>query len=73
MSLNKITTLAELEGYEDEVDMLVEFAFESQVPAICMNEGCNFTIHLEPDQDKGFCPKCKTNTVKSCLILEGLI
>jgi hypothetical protein len=34
-------------------------------PAICMNEGCDFTCEMEPDQDAGYCEECHTNTMKA--------
>jgi len=42
-------------------------------PAICMNDGCDYTAEMEPDQDRGWCEACGTNTVASALILAGLI
>jgi hypothetical protein len=42
-------------------------------PAICMNEGCDYTAETEPDQDAGFCEECRTNSMQSALILAGLI
>jgi hypothetical protein len=38
-----------------------------------MNEGCDFVTDVEPDQDAGWCELCNTNTVKSGLMLAGLI
>ena len=42
-------------------------------PAICMNEGCDYTTDMEPDQDQGWCEVCGTNTVASAAILAGVI
>jgi hypothetical protein len=42
-------------------------------PAICMNEGCDFTCEMEPDQDAGYCEECHTNTMKAAPVLAGLI
>ena len=38
-----------------------------------MNEDCDFTCEMEPDQDAGFCEECCTNSMQSALILAGLI
>lgn len=68
-----LDVLAHIEGYESLEEMLEERGLDSVVPAICTNPGCSYTTGMEPDQDKGFCDECKTNTVKSCLILAGII
>jgi hypothetical protein len=44
----------------------------SVVPAIRMNAGCDYTDYLEPDQKRGWCDNCQTNSMKSCLILAGV-
>ena len=46
---------------------------DSVSPAICMNEGCEYTAEMEPDQDRGFCEVCETNTMVSALVLAGII
>jgi hypothetical protein len=46
---------------------------DSVSPAICMNEDCDFTCEMEPDQDAGYCEECRTNSMHSALILAGLI
>jgi hypothetical protein len=38
-----------------------------------MNEGCDFTCEMEPDQDAGYCEECHTNTMKAAPVLAGLI
>jgi hypothetical protein len=63
----------EIEGFES-LEAMYEFAISDSVcPAICINENCNYTTDMEPDQDKGWCDNCNTNTVQSCLVLGGLI
>jgi hypothetical protein len=69
----KLDKLAELEGIEDVDAMLEMAAFDSVAPAICMNEDCDYTTGMEPDQDRGWCECCETNSVKSCLILARMI
>lgn len=70
--MSKINDLAEMEGMEVE-EMLEEATYDSIAKGICMNEGCDFTIQVEPDCSDGFCEICETNTVQSCLILMGMI
>jgi hypothetical protein len=69
----KLARLVEVEGY-DSADELMGAMFSDAVsPAICMNEGCNFTCEMEPDQDAGWCEECRTNTMKAAPVLAGLI
>lgn len=66
----KLEKLAEIYG-TDVMTMLEEATFDSIAPAICMN--CDYTEDMEPDQDQGWCPECEQNSMKSCLILAGVI
>jgi hypothetical protein len=69
----KLAKLIEIEGY-DSSDELLEAVFSDAVsPAICTNEGCEFTCEMEPDQDAGYCEECRTNTMAAAPILAGLI
>jgi hypothetical protein len=38
-----------------------------------MNTGCHYTTEVEPDQSRGYCEVCGTQTVKAALILAGII
>lgn len=69
----KLEQLAHDFGYRDPLDMLEDFTFDSVMPAICMNEGCDYSTEMEPDQTHGWCENCDTNTVKSAAILMGVI
>jgi hypothetical protein len=69
----KLAKLVEIEGH-DSTDELLEAVFSDAVsPAICMNEGCEFTCEMEPDQDAGYCEECHTNTMNAAPVLAGLI
>ncbi len=70
--MSKLITLAEIEGMEID-EMLQKATFDSAAPGICDNPGCDYTTEVEPDSRGGFCEVCGTNTVKSCLILAGII
>ena len=70
--MSKLSDLAELEGM-DEMEMLEEATFDSVAKGICTNSGCDYTTEVEPDQDMGWCELCETLTVKSCLVLAGII
>jgi hypothetical protein len=69
----KLAKLIEIEGYET-ADQLLEAVFSDSVsPAICMNEDCNFTCEMEPDQEAGFCEECHTNTMAAAPVLAAII
>ena len=69
----KLDKLMEIEGFASMEDMLQAATFDSVSPAICMNDWCDYTCQMEPDQTRGWCDECNTNSVKSALILAGLI
>ena len=70
---DKLNKLLEIEGY-DTLDELLEAVFSDSVsPAICMNEGCDYACEMEPDQDRGWCDECQTNSMKAAPVLAGLI
>ena len=67
----KLKQLADLEG-QGVMSMLDEASTDSVAKAICIHTECDYTCEMEPDQDRGWCPECKANTVQSCLMLYGL-
>lgn len=69
----KLEHLADIEGYERVDELLEAAALDSVCPAICLNEGCEYTCEMEPDQDAGWCEVCETNSMASALVLAGII
>jgi len=69
----KLKKLMEIEGYDDVVKLIQDGLADSVCPGICMNADCDFTAEFERDQERGYCEICGTNTVKSALILVGII
>lgn len=60
------------EGFESVHAMLEAAAIDSVSPGICTV--CRFTCsEIEPDAEDGYCEHCGANTVKSVLIIAGLI
>jgi len=53
--------------------MLEAATFDSVAPGICSNEWCNYVTEVEPDCRDGWCKKCQSGTVESCLVLAGII
>ena len=71
---SKLRQLAADEGYETgPMEMLEDAAYDSVCPAICMNEGCDYTTSLEPDGSGGYCEQCGTESVDSAMIIAGVI
>jgi hypothetical protein len=69
----KLAKLLKIEGYDDVAD-LIEVVFSDAVsPAICCNPGCNYTCEMEPDQDRGWCNECHTNTMVAAPVLAEVI
>lgn len=70
--MSKLDKLAELEG--KSVDQLLDDCIMDCVnPGICINEWCDYTTEVEPDQRKGWCEECEEGSVQSALILAGVI
>ena len=61
------------EEYGDLNDIFREAVFDGICPSICINEGCDIIYDYEPDCTDGWCEACETNSVKSILVLEGMI
>ena len=69
----KLSKLVESEGFETLEQMLKATVFDSVSPGICVNPECNYTVEVEPGQNRGWCEACGTQTVHSALNLAGLI
>jgi hypothetical protein len=69
----KLAKLLEIEGFESIEEMAEAVLSDAVSPAICMNDGCDYTCEMEPDQNRGWCDECHTNSMKSALVLAGLI
>ena len=71
--MRKLDKLLDIEGYDNFGEMAAAVFSDSVSPGICMNDGCDYTTEVEPDQDRGWCEACSTNSVKSALVLAALI
>jgi hypothetical protein len=72
-SAAKLRKLVEIEGFDTALALAEATVSDSVCPAICMNEGCDYTCEMEPDQTEGFCEECQTGSMKSALVLMGFI
>tara|TARA_A100000172_G_C2944053_1_gene76689 strand:+ start:255 stop:473 length:219 start_codon:yes stop_codon:yes gene_type:complete len=70
---SKLNQLANDWGYNNPEDMMTDYVFDSLHPAICMNKDCDYSTEMEPDQDRGWCDCCETNTLVSAGMLMGII
>lgn len=62
------------EGYTDVAAFLEDYAYESVVPGKCMSAECGWVItRCEPDLTNGWCEGCGQQTVKSSLVLIGIV
>ena len=71
--MTKLQVLAKVYGYTTVDELLEATMLDCVSPAICTNAGCDYTTDMEPDQDRGWCDECQTNTMKSALVLAGII
>lgn len=69
----KVELLAEQFGFSDPVEMIESYFFDGIMPGICQNLTCDYSTEYEPDQSRGWCENCCTNTVVSAAVLEGII
>lgn len=72
-NVSKLVQLAQDWGMASIDDLLSEAMFDSVSPGICMNEDCDYSTEVEPDCRDGYCEACGTQTVRSCLVLAGVI
>jgi len=71
----KLDELCDIEGYEDAIDLAKDSDFGPAIinNAICMENNCDYTAPMEPDQDAGWCPICEKLSVSSVHVLLGVI
>ena len=70
---SKLAKLIEIEGYESLEQLLEAVIGDTVSPAICMNADCTYTCEMEPDQERGYCDECRTNTMVAAPVLAGII
>ena len=70
----KVTALLEDSGFNSLEEFLDSpMANDSVVPGICIRKNCDYTTDVESDADRSYCEKCGTKSVKSIMVLLGLI
>jgi hypothetical protein len=73
LATRKVNTVMEIEGFDDLDAFLEHCTFDSVVPGICINPGCDYSTSVEPDCRSGYCEECSTQTVQSPLVLLRMI
>lgn len=73
LTLDKIKQITDAYCVPDALDLAEEYIADGICPSVCMNPTCDFITDMEPDQDAGYCEECGTNSVKSLMILLGVI
>jgi len=68
-----IQQLVEIEGFDNDMEMFEAYMTDSVCPGICVTPGCGYSCETEPDQTEGWCEECQKGTVKSAMILAGII
>jgi hypothetical protein len=71
--MTKLQLLMEIEGWDDSLAFLEHCSSDSVVPGICCKRDCEFTTEVEPDCRNGYCDECDSQSVKSALVLAGII
>ena len=69
----KLAELMKVEGFTDSLDFLEHCSMDSVCPGICTRKDCDYTTEVEPDCCDNYCEKCKKQSVKSALVLMGVI
>jgi hypothetical protein len=69
---SKLDCLAETCGLTTH-SFIEEYALDDVVPGICMNPDCDYATEVEPDQREGWCEECESQSVRSGIVLAGLI
>ncbi len=72
LEASKLDLLAREWGMKTS-EFVDEYALDDVVPGICMNPDCDYTSEVEPDQREGWCEECDTCSVRSGVVLAGLI
>jgi len=69
---SKLDQLASVWGLSAH-QFIEEYALDEVVPGICMNPDCDCAAEVEPDQREGWCEECEMRSVRSGIVLAGLI
>ena len=70
--MNKLQQLEKITA-EDRMSLAQAATWDSVAEGICCNKGCDYVATVEPDCEMGWCELCNTESVKSVLVLIGIV
>ena len=70
--MSKLDDLLNAEGLTLD-ELMDEYGVAIVCPGICINPGCDYTTETEHDCQDGHCEYCGTSSVKSAMVLLGII
>src|SRR5258707_9281069 len=74
MHFAKRSSPSSLRSEGTNLEQLLEAVIGDSVsPAICTNADCTYTREMEPDQERGYCDECRTNTMVAAPVLASII
>ena len=71
--MSKVDDLLVAEGLDSVDEFLEMYAVDSVVPGICVRAGGSYVDSVEPDARGNWCAECQEPSVKSGLVLLGII
>jgi hypothetical protein len=72
LEVSKLDQLARESGMS-VMEFIDAYALESMSPGICMNSDCDYATEVGLGERAGYCPSCQTATIRSGIVLAGLI
>ena len=68
--IRKVITICTVCNFPGIAELVDHYLFNDTCPAICLL--CDYIEDHEREQNAGWCPICRTTTMKSALVLVGL-
>ena len=68
-----LRTVAKAEGFSTVASLLDRYVIDGCVPGICVTCGETIETSCEPDAEDIPCDACGTRTVRSILVLAGIV
>ena len=67
--MDKLKTLAEIEGFSTVDALIQHWHIDSVCPGICGRPNCEYSTNVEPDSRSGWCEECSAGTIISAIEL----
>jgi ribosomal protein L40E len=69
--IGRLLMICDRWGCRDVPELINRYLFKEACPAICMR--CGIIAEKPPDTLEGRCPKCDSDTMRSALVLAGIL